>query len=170
MFFLEDPWTLSPSHRSETHVRSINQAPTKRGSHEEDHRRRQGPEPEDHHRAEGREGEEGDPDPCNRAARVPAHRRLCEGREACESSQGGEVRHRRRSDRPPPTTLDELKETKGGFVAFHFLTGKDKDSIAKDLAAAFKLTEPQAAKIVRRITGRVRLYARVFELVPVKKA
>ena len=68
-----------------------------------------------------------------------------------------------------PTTLDELKETKGGFVAFHFLTGKDKDAIAKDLAAAFKLTEPQAAKIVRRITGRVRLYARVFELVPAKK-
>ena len=61
-----------------------------------------------------------------------------------------------------PTTLDELKETKGGFVAFHFLTGKDKDAIAKDLAAAFKLPEPQAAKIVRRITGRVRLYARVF--------
>ena len=68
-----------------------------------------------------------------------------------------------------PTTLDELKETKGGFVAFHFLTGKDKEAIAKDLAAAFKLTEPQAAKIVRRITGRVRLYARVFELVPAKK-
>ena len=68
-----------------------------------------------------------------------------------------------------PTTLDELKETKGGFVAFHFLTGKDKDAIAKDLAAAFKLSEPQAAKIVRRITSRVRLYARVFELVPAKK-
>ena len=67
------------------------------------------------------------------------------------------------------TTLDELKETKGGFVAFHFLTGKDKDAIAKDLAAAFKLSEPQAAKIVRRITSRVRLYARVFELVPAKK-
>jgi len=68
-----------------------------------------------------------------------------------------------------PTTLDELKETKGGFVAFHFLTGEDKDAIAKDLAASFKLTEPQAAKIVRRITGRVRLYSRVFELVPSKK-
>ena len=68
-----------------------------------------------------------------------------------------------------PTTLDELKETKGGFVAFHFLTGKDRDAITKDLAAAFKLTEARAAKIVRRITGRVRLYARVFELVPAKK-
>jgi len=68
-----------------------------------------------------------------------------------------------------PTTLAELKETKGGFVAHLFLTGKDKDAIAKDLAAAFKLGEAQAAKIVRRITGRVRLYARVFELVPAKK-
>lgn len=69
-----------------------------------------------------------------------------------------------------PTTLDELKETKGGFVAYQFLTGKDREAIAKDLAAAFKLGEAQAAKIVRRITGRVRLYARVFELVPAKKA
>ena len=68
-----------------------------------------------------------------------------------------------------PRTLDELKETKGGFVTFHFLTGKAKDAIAKDLAAAFKLAEPQAAKIVLRITGRVRLYSRVFELVPAKK-
>ena len=33
-----------------------------------------------------------------------------------------------------PTTLAELKETKGGFVAHLFLTGKDKDAIAKDLA------------------------------------
>jgi hypothetical protein len=69
-----------------------------------------------------------------------------------------------------PTTLAELKETKGGFVAYQFLTGKDRDAIAKDLGAAFELGEAQAAKIVRRITGRVRLYARVFELVPFKKA
>ena len=68
-----------------------------------------------------------------------------------------------------PTTLDELKETKGGFVAHLFLTGKDKDAIAKELAAAFKLADAQAVKITRRITGRVRLYARVFELVPAKK-
>lgn len=64
-----------------------------------------------------------------------------------------------------PTTLEELKATKGGFVAHLFLIGKDKDAIAKDLAAAFKLAEPQAVKITRRITGRVRLYARVFDLV-----
>ena len=68
-----------------------------------------------------------------------------------------------------PTTLDDLEETKGGFVAFHFLTGKDKDAIAQDLAASFMLTEPQVAKIVRRITGRVRLHARVFDLVPARK-
>ena len=67
-----------------------------------------------------------------------------------------------------PTSLEELKASKGGFVAYNFITGQDKDAIAKDLAAAFKLTEPQAAKIVRRITGRVRLYARVFELVSAK--
>ena len=68
-----------------------------------------------------------------------------------------------------PTTLAELKETKGGFVAHLFLTGKDKDAIAKELATAFKLADAQAVKITRRITGRVRLYARVFELVPAKK-
>lgn len=68
-----------------------------------------------------------------------------------------------------PTTLAELKETKGGFVAHLFLSGKDRDAIAKELAAAFKLTEAQALKITRRITGRVRLYARIFELVPAKK-
>jgi hypothetical protein len=64
-----------------------------------------------------------------------------------------------------PTTLKELKETKGGFVAHLFLTGVDKDTIAKELATAFKLAEPQALKITRRISGRVRLYARVFQLV-----
>ena len=64
-----------------------------------------------------------------------------------------------------PTTLSELKETKGGFVAHLFLTGKDRDTIAKELATAFKLAEVQALKITRRITGRVRLYSRVFELV-----
>ena len=30
-------------------------------------------------------------------------------------------------------------------------------------------TQPKAATIVRRITGRVRLYARVFELVGAKR-
>lgn len=68
-----------------------------------------------------------------------------------------------------PTTLKELKETKGGFVASLYLSGKDKDGIAKELKVAFKLNEAQAVKITRRITGRVRLYQRIFELVTVKK-
>lgn len=67
-----------------------------------------------------------------------------------------------------PGTLDELKETKGGLVAVLFLSGKERDAIAKEVAAAFKLADAQALKITRRITGRVRLYQRVFELL--KKA
>ena len=95
-----------------------------------------------------------------------ARRRRIAARSPASSPQGALTAARGAA---AAATLDELKETKGGFVAYHFLIGKDKDSIAKDLAASFKLTEPQAAKIVRRITGRVRLYARVFELVPAKK-
>lgn len=68
-----------------------------------------------------------------------------------------------------PATLRELKETKGGLVATLFLGGTDKDGIARELKAAFKLSEAQALKVTRRITGRVRLYQRIFELVPVKK-
>lgn len=69
-----------------------------------------------------------------------------------------------------PGNLDELKETKGGFVAHLYLLGKERDAIAKELAAAFNLADAQAAKIVRRITGRVRLYQRVFDLVQPRKA
>lgn len=69
-----------------------------------------------------------------------------------------------------PGTLDELKETKGGLVAVLFLSGKERDAIAKEVAAAFKLADAQALKITRRITGRVRLYQRVFELLAAKKA
>ncbi len=68
-----------------------------------------------------------------------------------------------------PTSLKELSETKGGFVATLFLGGKEKDDIALELKAAFKLSDEQAVKITRRITGRVRLYQRIFEIVPVKK-
>ena len=67
-----------------------------------------------------------------------------------------------------PTTIEELKASKGGLVAYLFLTGKGKEEIAKEVGSAFKLTEEHAAKIVRRITGRVRLYQRVFALVPAK--
>ena len=104
--------------------------------------------------------EQAAPQPAAAPAKVEKPARAAK---AAKSDSDGEATDRL------PTTLDELKDTKGGFVAFHFLTGKDKDAIAKDLAASFKLTEPQAAKIVRRITGRVRLYARVLELVPAKK-
>lgn len=64
-----------------------------------------------------------------------------------------------------PTTLKELNETKGGFVAARYLAGESNDAIAKELRLAFKLSESQAAKITRRITGRVRLYKRLFEII-----
>ena len=67
-----------------------------------------------------------------------------------------------------PTTIEELKATKGGLVSFLFLSGKDKDAIAAELKTAFKLGDGQAAKIIRRITGRVRLFQRVFELMAAK--
>ncbi len=68
-----------------------------------------------------------------------------------------------------PSTLPELRQTKGGLAACLFLEGKDAGAIAKELAANFKLAEVQAMKITRRITGRVRLYQRVFELVPKRR-
>ena len=67
-----------------------------------------------------------------------------------------------------PTTVAELKETKGGLVTFLFRSGKAKDDIAKELKAAFKLTDGQAVKIVRRITGRARFFQRAFELMAAK--
>lgn len=63
-----------------------------------------------------------------------------------------------------PTTLAELRETKGGFIATLFLKGRDRDGIAKEVKAAFRLTEARAMKITRRIIGRIRLYQRIFEL------
>jgi hypothetical protein len=67
-----------------------------------------------------------------------------------------------------PASLEELKATKGGLVSFLFLSGKDKEEIAAELKAAFKLTDEQAAKIVRRITGRARFFKRAFELTAAK--
>ena len=67
-----------------------------------------------------------------------------------------------------PSTLDELKATKGGLVCYLFFSGKEKAEITAELQAAFKLGEAQAAKIVRRITGRARLFQRVFELMAAK--
>ena len=63
-----------------------------------------------------------------------------------------------------PATVEELKESKSGLVSFLFLSGKDKEDIAKELKAAFKLTDGQAVKIVRRITGRARFFQRAFAL------
>ncbi len=67
-----------------------------------------------------------------------------------------------------PTTVEELKESKSGLVTFLFLSGKDKDDIAKEVAATFKLADAQAVKIVRRITGRARFFRRAFDLMAAK--
>jgi hypothetical protein len=67
-----------------------------------------------------------------------------------------------------PASLDELKETKGGLVSFLFLSGKDKEEIAKELKTAFKLPDAQAVKIVRRIMGRARFFQRAVELTTAK--
>ena len=63
----------------------------------------------------------------------------------------------------PPRRL-----AKSGLVAYLFLSGKDKEAIAAELKAAFKLPDAQAAKIVRRITGRARFFQRVDELMAAK--
>jgi len=67
-----------------------------------------------------------------------------------------------------PANLDDLKATKSGLVAFLFLSGKGKDDIVTQLKETFKLTDVQAGKIARRITGRARFFKRVFELMPTK--
>ncbi|HNQ90553.1 MAG TPA: hypothetical protein PKM73_18215 [Verrucomicrobiota bacterium] len=67
-----------------------------------------------------------------------------------------------------PTTVAELKESKSGLVTFLFLSGRDKDEIARELQATFKLAEAQAVKIVRRITGRARFFRRAFDLMAAK--
>ena len=67
-----------------------------------------------------------------------------------------------------PTTVEELKESKSGLVTFLFLSGREKEDIAKELQAAFKLADAQAVKIVRRITGRARFFRRAFDLLAAK--
>jgi hypothetical protein len=67
-----------------------------------------------------------------------------------------------------PATVDELKASKGGLVCFLFLAGKDKQEITKELNSAFDLSDTQALKIIRRITGRVRFFRRVFDLMAAK--
>ena len=67
-----------------------------------------------------------------------------------------------------PSTVEELKASKGGLVSFLFLSGKEKDDIAKELKAAFKLSDTQAVKITRRITGRARFFQRAVSLTSAK--
>lgn len=61
-------------------------------------------------------------------------------------------------------SIDELKESKSGLATYLFLTGKDKETIATELKAAFKLPDAQAVKITRRMTGRARFFQRALEL------
>ena len=67
-----------------------------------------------------------------------------------------------------PTTVDELKAGKAGLATYLFLSGKGKDEIAGELKSAFKLSDTQSAKIVRRIVGRVRFFQRALSLVTAK--
>ena len=67
-----------------------------------------------------------------------------------------------------PSTIDELKAGKAGLATYLFLSGKGKDEIAGELKAAFKLSDTQAAKIVRRIVGRARFFQRALSLVTAK--
>ena len=67
-----------------------------------------------------------------------------------------------------PATVEELKATKGGLVTYLCLSGKGKEEIAVELKAAFKLTDIQAVKTVRRITGRARFFRRALELTAAK--
>jgi hypothetical protein len=67
-----------------------------------------------------------------------------------------------------PSTVDELKAGKAGLVTYLFLSGKGKEEIAGELKSAFKLSDTQAAKIVRRIVGRARFFQRALSLVTAK--
>ena len=67
-----------------------------------------------------------------------------------------------------PASLEELKASKGGWVTFLFLSGKEKEDIAKELKTAFKLTDDHAGKIVRRLTGRARFFRSAFDLIAAK--
>ncbi len=67
-----------------------------------------------------------------------------------------------------PTTIEELKETKSGLVAWMHVAGKESDEIAKAVKDTFKVSESQAVKIVRRIAGRARFFRRVFDLTAAK--
>jgi hypothetical protein len=44
----------------------------------------------------------------------------------------------------------------------------DKGEITKEFKAAFNVGDTQTSKIIRRITGRVRFYRRVLDLMAMK--
>jgi hypothetical protein len=67
-----------------------------------------------------------------------------------------------------PTTIDDLKDGKAGLATYLLLTGKGKDEIAGEVKEAFKVSDTQAAKIVRRIDGRLRFFQRALALVAAK--
>jgi hypothetical protein len=67
-----------------------------------------------------------------------------------------------------PSSIEELKASKGGLVTFLFLSGRDKEGIAKELKDAFKVSDEQAVKITRRITGRARFFQRALQLTAAK--
>jgi hypothetical protein len=79
---------------------------------------------------------------------------------------------KRKDDTEPvdrlPSTVDELKAGKAGLVTYLFLSGKSKDDVAAELKTAFKVSETHAAKITRRIIGRVRFFQRALSLVTAK--
>ncbi|MCP5521301.1 MAG: hypothetical protein H7A46_07110 [Verrucomicrobiales bacterium] len=85
---------------------------------------------------------------------------------AARTKRAKQAKPERNGERPDrlPSTLDELKATKGGLVSHLFFSGKGKDEIAKEVQAVFKLGEARAAKIVRRVTGRARMFQRAMEL------
>jgi hypothetical protein len=67
-----------------------------------------------------------------------------------------------------PATIEELKAGKAGLATYLFLSGKSKDEIAVELKSAFKVSDTQALKIVRRIVGRARFFQRALSLVTAK--
>ena len=100
-------------------------------------------------------------------AKQPKAKRAAKAKTAKKARKAKQDKKAGPADRLP-STLDELKATKGGLVCYLFFSGKEKAEIVTELQSAFKLGEAQAAKIVRRITGRARLFQRVFELMAAK--
>lgn len=87
--------------------------------------------------------------------------------EAAPRTLKAERKAKEPSDRLP-ATVEELKEGKAGLVTYLFLSGKGNDEIAGELKTAFKLSDTQAAKVVRRIVGRARFFQRAFSLMTAK--